>query len=116
MNTPAVCQHAFSYDDAGRSTNVQLSAKVFTFRGVARNLLEEQKRGSGRRKSPAGSRGRAPVGSGSEAPRSQRKMLISSYDGGHAPMSPLLATPLFTFSFEYLHIYSPNSGDFCRKK
>ena len=32
MNTPAVCQHAFGYDDAGRSTNVlmqQLSAKVF---------------------------------------------------------------------------------------
>jgi len=26
MNTPAVCQHAFSYDDAGRSTNVLLYA------------------------------------------------------------------------------------------
>jgi len=44
MNTPAVCQHAFSYDDAGRSTKV------------------------------------------------------------------------FKLSFEYLHIYSPKSGDFCRKK
>ena len=31
--------------------------------------------------------------SGGEAPRSRRQMLISSYDGGHAPMSPL-ATPL----------------------
>jgi len=36
MNTPAVCQHVFSYDDAGRSNNMllkpamqQLSAKVF---------------------------------------------------------------------------------------
>jgi len=46
----------------------------------------EQKMGSG----GAGSRGRAPVG----VPRSRRQMLISSYDGGHALMSPL-ATPLF---------------------
>jgi len=29
-------------------------------------------------------------GSGIEAPRSQRHMLISSYDGVHAPMSPWL--------------------------
>ena len=36
-------------------------------RGVARNLLRGQKRGSGDGSHPAGSRGRAPVGSGGEA-------------------------------------------------
>jgi len=41
----------------------------------------------------AGSRGRAQVGSRGEAPRSQRQMLISSYDGGtctHVPLAPWL--------------------------
>jgi len=50
--------------------------------GVARNLLPGTKEESGGRKSPAGSRGRAPVEIWGEAPRSRRQMLISSYDGG----------------------------------
>jgi len=48
------------------------------------------KRGCGGRKSPQRGTGAEPRwGCGSEAPRSWRQMLISSYDGGHAPMSPL---------------------------
>ena len=58
-------------------------------RCVDRNLLRGDKRGGLGDGSPlAASRGRAPVGVWGEAPRSQRKMLISSYDRGtctHAP-------------------------------
>jgi len=54
-----------------------------------------QKRESGGDGSPpAGSRGRAPVEVWGVAPRSQRKMLISSYDAGtctHAPLAMPLA-------------------------
>jgi len=51
------------------------------------------KEGSGDGCPPAGSRGRARWGSGGEAPRSRRHMVISSYDGEetctHAPPPPL---------------------------
>jgi len=48
-----------------------------------------QNRGSG--EVPQRDPGAEPRGlrSGGEAPRSRRQMLISSYDGGHAPMSPV---------------------------
>ena len=55
-----------------------------TFRGVARNLLGGQKRGSGGRKSSSGVQGQSPGGS-----RSRRNMLISSYDGGTCTHAPL---------------------------
>jgi len=74
--------------------NYSPSTRVFKFDTIQVSSQEfatrvGKKRGSGGRKSSAGSRGRAPVGVWGEAPRSRRQMLISSYDGGHAPMSPL---------------------------
>jgi len=68
---------------------------VHTHRGVVRNLLRGRG-GPGGRKSPAGFRSRAPVVVWGQSPRSRRQILISSYNGGHAPMSPPLATPLCT--------------------
>ena len=72
-----------------------------TARGVARNFLRGDKRGGLGDGSPQRGPGAEPRwGSGGGAPKSQRQMLISSYDGGHghAPMPPL-ATPLTTASW-----------------
>ena len=76
---------ALSAESQPMQVYVKSASKTIHFdvkrQGVARNLLWGAKEGVW---GPAGSRGRAPVGSGGEAARSQRQMLISSYDGGGA--------------------------------
>jgi len=84
-----------------------LSYCFATIRGVARNLLRGENRGClGDGSPPAGSRGRAPVGvwGDGEAPRSHRKMLISSCDGGTCTHVPL-ATPLATIFANVLQMF-----------
>jgi len=83
-----------SYAKLQRLQTQTVLCSVLLDRDVARNLLRGTKEGVwGTRKSPSGVQGQSPGEVWGEAPRSQRQMLISSYDGGHAPIFPL-ATPL----------------------
>jgi len=57
------------FRDSAKVTNFD-DRKAHTARGVARNLLRRgQKKGSGDESPPAGSSGRAPVGSGAKSPK-----------------------------------------------
>jgi len=41
---------------------------------------------------------------------------VSDFSSQHVAAMQQLSAKVFKLSFEYLHIYSPKSGDFCRKK
>ena len=102
-NSISACMRLSSDTSVMRHTQCYHSlSKVHTGRGVAMEFARGgQKRGLGDLRGR--SRGKAPVGCGSEAPRSRRQMLISSYDGGHAHMSSLV-TPLYTGDAVFRHI------------